>query len=347
MNFALLQHNIIEKGASAKLDNILVNLKIKRPLIITDENLVRYCRRQDDIQFSKDIDISLINLSDFSTYDGIIGVGGGVVLDKAHYLSFKLKVPFVSFATSLSTDAMSSSTIPGSNFIKTPDAVLIDLDIINNSPKRLSVAGYGELMAKISANLDWKLANKEKGESYDKDISQLASGSAYIMLDFVLNTQKNKFNLLAPLNVNVSELFNWGHFNQKLSKSLFLCGLLTSLTKNSRPISGSEHLFEKALLDNKKIKTSALHLHGEIVGVSTLLFTYLHELENKDIKGTTDKLKTSYKKIGAPTSFKELGIDFEGALQSLLVAHKKSNRYTILRNGLDKDFAANLLKKFY
>lgn len=327
MDFRLPRYNFIESGASAKLSGLLIDLKIKTPLFITDKDLVRYCLPNSSILFSKDIDTSLINFSNFKSYDGIIGVGGGAALDKARYISFKLKVPFISFATSLSTDAISSSTTPNFDFIKTPVAVIIDLDIINNSPKRLSLAGYGDLMSNITANLDWRLANKERNETYDEDISELASGPAYSMLSFVL---KNEFNL--------------SNFNQKLSRSLFLSGLSTSLAKNSQPISGSEHLLEKALKSNKKIKISALH--GEVVGVSTLLFAYLHELENKEIKGTTDKLKASYKKIGAPISFKELGINFEDVLESLLIAHKMSGRYTILRNGLNKNKAIDLLKKF-
>ena len=329
MFFSLPQYNIIEKGAISKLKGLLIDLKIEKPLVITSKNLMQYCQ-YGDIFFDKNIDIDFFQPSLFSNYDGIIGFGGGRILDKARYISYKLKLPFISFASSLSTDAMASSTVSlGGNsiFAKNPNAVIIDLNIINESPKKLSLAGYGDLMAKISANLDWKLAYKEKNDLYNEDISQFASGLAHSMLNFVLD---NDFDLKI--------------FNQKLAKFLFFSGLLTSVTKSSRPISGAEHTFEKALLNNKNIKTKALH--GEIVGVSTLLFTHLHELENPEIKGMTEKIKTSYKKIGFPTSFKKIGINFDNTLESLLTAHKVRNRYTILRNGLDKQVATDALNRF-
>ena len=70
-----------------------------------------------------------------------------------------------------------------------------------------------------------------------------------------------------------------------------------SVAGNTRPASGSEHMFSHML---DRIAPGKA-LHGEQCGVGAIMMMYLH---GEDWEETRDFLKT----IGAPTNADELGI---------------------------------------
>lgn len=80
-------------------------------------------------------------------------------------------------------------------------------------------------------------------------------------------------------------------------------------------------------------------LHGEQVGVATIICAYLH--------GTNWQLIQSVlHKIGAPSNAKELGIEEKHFVEALTVAHKiRPERYTILgESGITKDAAEKVAR---
>jgi glycerol-1-phosphate dehydrogenase [NAD(P)+] len=103
-----------------------------------------------------------------------------------------------------------------------------------------------------------------------------------------------------------------------------------SIAGSSRPCSGAEHLFSHAL------DVTAPHpaLHGEQVGVGTIMCAYLHGANWQLIR---DVLR----RIGAPTSARELAIEDKHIIKALTIAHKiRPDRYTILGDkGLTKEAA--------
>ncbi len=65
-------------------------------------------------------------------------------------------------------------------------------------------------------------------------------------------------------------------------------------------------------------------MHGEQCGVGSILIAYLHNANWKRIKSTL-------KKIGAPTTAKELGIENKNIIRALEMAVEiRPERYTIL-----------------
>jgi glycerol-1-phosphate dehydrogenase [NAD(P)+] len=65
-------------------------------------------------------------------------------------------------------------------------------------------------------------------------------------------------------------------------------------------------------------------MHGEQVGVGTIMMAYLHELNWKGIK-------SKLQRVGAPATSYELGVEPEEVIQSLLKANTiRPERYTIL-----------------
>jgi glycerol-1-phosphate dehydrogenase [NAD(P)+] len=103
-------------------------------------------------------------------------------------------------------------------------------------------------------------------------------------------------------------------------EALISCGVAMSIAGSSRPCSGAEHLFSHALDTINPNRA----MHGEQVGVGTILTAYLQEANWEQIRDTL-------KQIGAPTTAKELGVKNEDIIEALKTAkNMRPERYTIL-----------------
>ncbi|MEO3993730.1 MAG: NAD(P)-dependent glycerol-1-phosphate dehydrogenase [Desulfurococcaceae archaeon TW002] len=258
--------------------------------------------------------------------DLIIGLGGGKPIDIAKYLSASSGIPFMSVPTTSSHDGIASpfASLKGGGKItsvpaKPPVAIIADLNIIASAPHRVIKAGAGDLIAKFTAVLDWRLAHRLKGEYYGDYSAQLALLSAKHVV--------NSSDLISKLSVEGVRIIVEG----LISSSVAMC-----IAGSSRPASGSEHLFSHAL----DFVANYPALHGEQVGVGTILMSYLHGLEWR-------KIKKVLRRIGLPTTAKELGVKDVDVINALTMAHKiRAERYTILgESGLTYEAAEKLAKE--
>ncbi len=258
--------------------------------------------------------------------DVIIGLGGGKPIDIAKYLSASSGIPFVSVPTTSSHDGVASpfASLRGGGKItsvpaKPPVAIIADLNIIALAPSRVIKAGAGDLIAKFTAVLDWRLAHRLKGEYYGDYSAQLALLSAKHVV--------NSSDLISKLSVEGVRVIVEG----LISSSVAMC-----IAGSSRPASGSEHLFSHAL----DFIANYPALHGEQVGVGTIMMSYLHGMEWR-------RIKRVLRRIGLPTTAKELGVKDVDVINALTMAHKiRTERYTILgESGLTYEAAEKLAKE--
>jgi glycerol-1-phosphate dehydrogenase [NAD(P)+] len=240
----------------------------------------------------------------------VFGVGGGTKIDIAKCSSARQETPFISIPTTASHDGIASplSSIKGfekpfSIVSQAPIAIIADTSIIMRAPWRLAVSGCGDVIAKLTAVKDWKLAHDEKNEYYGGYAASLALMSAKLVME---NADQIKPSNEEGLRV--------------LLEALISCGVSMSIAGSSRPCSGSEHVFSHAL-DMIKPNHS---LHGERCGVGTIMMAHLHKANWKRIRDTLHKL-------GAPTNAHELGVEGEDVVKALNVAATlRPERYTIL-----------------
>lgn len=263
---------------------------------IVDNNSITYSMSLAERIIAEDIDC-------------IVGVGGGKVLDVSKYAAFISKKPFLSIPTNIANDGIASPIAvlkrkddkPKSLGAKSPEMLIIDTDIIAESPVHCIKAGIGDTISNYMALLDWKLAcDRQKDEM---------NGYAYLMsktaLNSLMNTQYEKIE---------------SKFIKLLSNSLVLSGIAMDFAGTSRPVSGSEHLFSHALDFYAKKK----NLHGIQVALGTIAVLKLIGFEYAEV--------LSYlKKFAVDINPAHLEIDQETFVYCLQHAtHMRANRYTYL-----------------
>ncbi len=247
--------------------------------------------------------------------DWLIAVGGGSIIDVAKLASHRLGLPFISFPTTASHDGIASANasikdlgVKTSVKARPPIAVIADVRVIKTAPYRYLAAGVGDIISNLTAVKDWQLAHRIRGEYYSEYAASLSLMSAKMVMR----------------NADIIRLGNEESV-RKVVKGLISSGVAMSIAGSSRPASGAEHLFSHAL-DSLLEKPA---LHGEQVGVGTIITAYLHGLK-------WERVRETLKRVGAPTNAYELGIEPEVIIKALTIAHTiRPERYTILgREGL-------------
>lgn len=192
-----------------------------------------------------------------SRAQAIIGLGGGKALDTAKYVAFLARLPYLSVPTSLSNDGFcspqSSLTLGGKRRslpCRMPFGVVIDTAVTLAAPQPLWWSGVGDLVSKITAVRDWKLAFHARGTLVDDFAALLSDATVF------------QFMARPVRDLDGESL---------LANALMLNGVAMEVCGSSRPASGSEHLISHAL----DAMSARPRLHGLQVGIATYLVSRL------------------------------------------------------------------------
>ncbi|WP_121610888.1 sn-glycerol-1-phosphate dehydrogenase [Mesobacillus foraminis] len=287
----------------------------------------------------------------------LIAAGSGTLHDITRFCSDKTGKPFISIPTAASVDGFTSMGAPiivrgTKKTFQTvsPIAVFADLEVLKNAPMKMTAAGFGDMLAKVTSLADWKFSHLIAGEPYCPLVAQMtreALDSCIQHADEIAKGDEKGIEILI--------------------NGLILSGLAMLLFGQSHPASGGEHhlshFWEMEFLREGRPQV----LHGAKVAVSMPILAdlykrelgrllcnweelddYIHSVEdfsyierikefeceiNSILEGipSSDYLRSLIEKVGGATRPEQLGISNELVVQSLNEAHSLRDRFTMLK----------------
>lgn len=303
---------IQERGALAKLASYSKDFGTSFLVITTDSGLKR-SKAQIDVGFAKEgskVSYATFNrecskqeinrLMDVCKAEGcdcIIGVGGGKLLDTAKAVAHYLKLPVVIAPTIASTDAPCSalSVIYTENGVfeeylvlpKNPEIVVMDTEVISQSPARFLVSGMGDALATFFE------ARAAKASNALNMASMLPAKSAFALAELCYKTlleEGYKAKLAAESNVVTPAVEAIIEANTYLSGIGFESGGLAAA---------------HAIHNGFTVMEECHHLyHGEKVAFGTLVQLVLENAPLEEI----DELLAFCQSVGLPITLEEMGV---------------------------------------
>lgn len=308
------------KGILKDIDKILedAHLVYRQKILVTQENLYQqYQEGLKCVKFDKVILVKGGNVDEVPYIKSkckemdalIIAFGGGSVLDIVKYSASQLDMPYVNVPSALSNDAVYSCVARlvknGKKFsygVQPPIGIIVDIDIINNSPEILLYAGIADIVSNLSAIQDWLLAHNEIGEPINELSYMLAKEAALPLLRYKKEDLHSDSLILDLVNGIVTS------------------GLAMIVSGNTRGTSGAEHLISHAIDEYFPEKST---IHGIQVG-------WAHGVIVKRFRSDLYKINDFYMRMGFYDIFDTMipwkVEDFDTMIPFAL---KIRNRYTI------------------
>lgn len=248
-----------------------------------------------------------------TSYDAVVGIGGGRVLDTTKYAAARLGLPMVAVATNLAHDGIASPVSildsdghRGSFGVPLPIAVVVDLDLVRQAPTRFVTAGLGDAISNLSAIADWELSREVTGEGVDGLAVTLARTAAEAVL-------------------NRSDGLESDDFLVALAEALILSGLAMAVSGTSRPCSGACHEISHAIDMLFPTKSAS---HGEQVGMGAAFAYFLRQDTAR-----AEQFVAFLRRHGLPTVPAEIGLDLEEFSAAVVHAPEtRPGRFTVLEH---------------
>jgi glycerol-1-phosphate dehydrogenase [NAD(P)+] len=196
---------------------------------------------------------------------GLVAVGSGSVNDITKYAAHLAKKPYAVFGTAPSMNgytsvsaAITEDGLKKSLTATLPVGVFLDLDVMARAPHRLIAAGFGDSMARPTAQTDWLMAH-------------LLIGTPYREAPFMLLAEDEKALIAKAGDLRTGDLAAM----EVLVRTLVMSGLGMTLCGGSYPASQGEHLIAH-YIDMRGNGLPEAH-HGEHIAVTTLTMARLQE----------------------------------------------------------------------
>ncbi len=269
---------------------------------------------------SKILDILL--KKNFSRYDCLISVGGGITGDVAGFAAslFKRGLKFINIPTTLLSQVDSSvggktgiNTSQGKNLIGSfyqPKIVISDVDFLKSLPFREVVCGYAEIIKHAL------IANKKFYNFLDKNVDQVLKLKSPIIEKSIYESCKVKKSIVEKdeKERNLRKILNFGHtFAHAFEASL---NFSKKLNHGEAVILGMRSAFEfshnKKLITYKEFNSAIKHLDNSHFPISLKNYFTSKEINRivsfmmRDKKNNSKNIKLMLiKKIGGPIIEKE------------------------------------------
>jgi len=197
----------------------------------------------------------------------LVAVGSGTLNDLCRFCANRAKIPYFVVGTAASMDGYASSVTPVTkNGMKItylgihPEMVICDLDVLAKAPLNLSAAGFGDIIGKVTARLDWVMAHLLLGER----MCPVVDGVTTQAVEKCLQAAKG----LSGRSLDALE---------GVVEALVLSGIAMQMQGDSRPASGAEHHLSHFLEMRDGDFNRPGAYHGAKVGMTTLIIMRLYE----------------------------------------------------------------------
>lgn len=272
---------VIESGAVNRVGEILSKNNFpKNLLLVCDKNTIKAADGIEKSLEGFNIEYKIYDFLRVATMEhveeieslisgkdiAVLSVGTGSVNDPCRLACARQDKKLCIFATGPSMDGFASysSPIVANGFkesfaAKSPEVIIGDTKILAAAPNELKSAGFGDMIAKYVALIDWKISNILTGEIYCEKVASLTRDAVDELFSMADRVTKNDEETAG-----------------KIFEALLKTGIGMSFMQNSRPASGSEHIISH-LLECKELEHGIIpNLHGDDVGVCTLKMLKLY-----------------------------------------------------------------------
>jgi len=210
-----------------------------------------------------------------------VAVGAGTVNDLVKLAATELSLPYLCIPTAASVDGFTSfgSAILKDGFKQTipcaaPLCIVADTAVLAKAPAWLSSSGFADLASKITAGSDWIISdaaaafNAKGADPIKPKAWAMVQHGLYGYLERAMNAAVGDEGAL-----------------QALFEALAVTGFAMQYAQDSRPVSGSEHLFAHIWeMDDLCVDGNPV-THGHKVAIGTLATTAFTETFFADPNG--------------------------------------------------------------
>lgn len=225
---------------------------------LTGFEVTRHC--YDTLRVATMDDVRLVE-DYLDRVDAVVAVGAGSIHDPSRLACARRNKPLCLFATAPSMDGFASYNAPivdggfkTTHAAKCPEVIIADTKILAAAPKALKSAGFGDMISKYIALIDWQVSHLVTGEAYCPRVAELTRTAVDRLMTMAGRvTLEDEETAAAVL------------------ESLLMTGIAMSFTRTSRPGSGTEHILAHYWECIELLEGKIPNFHGEDVGVATLL----------------------------------------------------------------------------
>jgi glycerol-1-phosphate dehydrogenase [NAD(P)+] len=203
-----------------------------------------------------------------------VAAGAGTINDLLKRAAFELKLPYLCLPTAASVDGYTSfgASILMDGFKQTmpctaPLCLAADTAVLAKAPAYLSSSGFGDLASKIVAGSDWIIADTA-GRLGAPEAHAIDETAWRMTQPGLMDYLRRSVNAAKGDEDSVHALF----------EALAITGFSMQYMKNSRPVSGSEHLFSH-VWEMEDLSVNGVPVtHGHKVTMGTLAATAFTEI---------------------------------------------------------------------
>lgn len=285
---------VVAKGALKRVVEVVKQRGYKKPLVISDANTfaaageqvlkileeagvsyTAYCYKTKASLVPDEAALGTLLAQIEDSTDLLLAVGSGVINDVTKFVARKTKLPEILVATAPSMDGFVSDTsaltlnnLKSSVRCDLPKVIIGDIDILKKAPKRMILAGLGDMIGKYSALTDWNLSKFINGEYFCEPSAHLSVKAIEKCVD------------------SVNRLPADGNFDDEgiedIMDGLIRTGIAMSYVGNSRPASGSEHHMSHYWETMFLFQGKEALLHGTKVGLTSIIIAKIYEWLSKE-----------------------------------------------------------------